>query len=272
MPFLLSDFVFASYSRSSLQSAFFNSLAVILVPILDMVFKGKIVTPQTALSVLLSCCGVGLLELGPSGDLKFSWGDIYALSQTFFFGIGYWRLESLSHQHSHQSGRLTVGQLSGVAAGSTLFAMLEMGFSEEFPSFEQWVDWLGDFFIVGALLWTGLVSTALALYLETVALKVISASELTLIMTSVSLWGAAFAYVTLGEVLSPIGMFGGVLIMGGCALGNLAPSSSKPAEGRTATSPVSQSTTKPLIQMIKTSTSSLGDNGSETKENMECTV
>ena len=191
------------------------------------------------MSILLSCFGVGLLELGPEGDLKFSWGDIYAMGQTFCFGIGYWRLEAVSHQHSHQSGRLTVGQLGGVAAGSTLFALLEMIFEEDgFPSIEQWVDWLGDYFILGALIWTGLVSTALALYLETVALKVISASELTLIMTSVSLWGAAFAYVTLGEVLSPIGMFGGVLIMIGCALGNLSPpssSSSSIAPGTTGT-------------------------------------
>ena len=269
-----------------MQSAFFNSLAVVLVPILDMVFKSKSLTVQTAMSILLSCFGVGLLELGPEGDLTFTWGDMYAMGQTFCFGIGYWRLEAVSHQHSHQSGRLTVGQLGGVAAGSTLFALLELVFDEDgFPSIEQWIDWLGNYFILGALIWTGLVSTALALYLETVALKVISASELTLIMTSVSLWGAAFAYITLGEVLSPIGMFGGVLIMIGCALGNLVPTTTTSsssaittgtgaddAGGNGATSAISPATAaatatavatsaaKSFIQMV---TASSGSNSAE---------
>jgi drug/metabolite transporter (DMT)-like permease len=40
-------------------------------------------------------------------------------------------------------------------------------------------------------------------------------------MTTVSLWGAAFGFVTLGEVLSPTGVLGGMLIMGGCVLGNI---------------------------------------------------
>ncbi len=60
-------------------------------------------------------------------------------------------------------------------------------------------------------------------YLETVALKVVSATELTLLMTTTSLWGAAFAFVALGEVLTPSGMVGGLLIMGGCILGNVSP-------------------------------------------------
>ena len=68
-----------------------------------------------------------------------------------------------------------------------------------------------------------MVSTALALYLETVALKTISASELTILMTSVSLWGSGFAYATMGEVMEPLGMVGGVLILSGCLLSALKP-------------------------------------------------
>lgn len=42
-------------------------------------------------------------------------------------------------------------------------------------------------------------------------------------MTTTSLWGAGFAYVTLGELLNPTGMVGGFLILGGCVLGNIYP-------------------------------------------------
>jgi drug/metabolite transporter (DMT)-like permease len=198
-------------------------LAVIVVPILDVFFKGKILKQQELAAVVLACFGVGLLELGPSGGLHITSGDLLAFSQTIFFGIGYWRLESVSHAYPHHAARLTVGLLLAVAVGSALYALVEFGLGHIAPSVDQFIGWLGDPFILCALVWTGLVSTALALYLETVSLKVVSASELTLLMTTISLWGAAFAYVTIGEVLTPTGLLGGFLILGGCVVGNLSP-------------------------------------------------
>jgi drug/metabolite transporter (DMT)-like permease len=197
-----------------------------VVPILDVLFKGKILKQRELAAVVLACFGVGLLELGPSGGLRITSGDLLALSQTLFFGIGYWRLESVSHAHPHHAARLTVGQLLAVAGGAALYALTELGLGHiPVPSVDQFIGWLGDPFILCALAWTGLISTALALYLETVSLKVVSASELTLLMTTISLWGAAFAYVTIGEVLTPTGILGGVLIMGGCVVGNISPKS-----------------------------------------------
>jgi len=213
------------------KSAFFNALAVVVVPILDVLFKSKVLKKIEVASVLIACLGVGLLELGPEGGLKISSGDVLAFMQTIFFGVGYWRLESESHQHSHQAGRITSGQLSAVAFGSLIYAVTECGFGHlEMSSTSQIMDWFSDPFIIGSLVWAGLISTALALYLETVALKVVSATELTLLMTTTSLWGAAFAFVSLGEVLNPTGMVGGLLIMGGCILGNLSPPEGKPAD------------------------------------------
>lgn len=58
-------------------------------------------------------------------------------------------------------------------------------------------------------------------------------------MTTTSIWGAAFAFATLGEVLTPTGMVGGLLITGGCVLGNMAPPTTKP---------IKESTT-PLLEM-----------------------
>jgi drug/metabolite transporter (DMT)-like permease len=209
------------------QSAFFNALAVIVVPILDCFLRGKILDGKAAGAVALACAGVGLLELGPTGDIHVTSGDLMALSQTLFFGVGYWRLESASHGHPHQAARLTVGQLSAVAMGAAIYTTSEFALGHVTATTDQFVEWLGDPFIVGSLVWTGLVSTALALYMETVASKVVSATELTLLMTTVSLWGAAFAYIGIGEVLTPTGMVGGALIMGGCVLGNISPGKSK---------------------------------------------
>lgn len=170
----------------------------------------------------MACLGVGLLEVGPAG-LNISSGDLLAFMQTIFFGIGYWRLEAVSHAHPHQAARVTVGQLAAIAIGSAIYALTEFGLGHLDISIEELVDWFENPFIIGSLVWTGLFSTALALYLETVALKVVSATELTLLMTTTSLWGASFAYVTIGEVLSSTGFLGGLLILGGCMLGNLSP-------------------------------------------------
>jgi hypothetical protein len=135
-----------------------------VVPILDVMFKGKILKQRELVSVLLACFGVGLLELGPSGGLHVTSGDLLAFAQTIFFGIGYWRLESESHAHSNQAARLTVGQLTAVACGAVVYALTEIGLGHvDIASMDQLVDWLGDPFILGALVWTGLVSTALAL-------------------------------------------------------------------------------------------------------------
>lgn len=196
---------------------------------LDVLVKGKILQKKEIASVALACFGVGLLEIGPEG-LTVKMGDILAFMQTIFFGIGYWRLEAVSHAHPHQAARVTVGQLSAVAAGACLYALTEFGLGHVDVSFDLVAEWLGDRFIMGALLWTGLISTALALYLETVALKVVSAAELTLLMTTTSLWGASFAYFTIGEVLSTTGMVGGLMILAGCGLSATAPA---PTKGKT---------------------------------------
>jgi drug/metabolite transporter (DMT)-like permease len=221
------------------QSAFFNSLAVVVVPLLDALVKGKILQKKEIASVALACFGVGLLEVGPTG-LQITPGDILAFMQTIFFGIGYWRLEAVSHAHPHQAARVTVGQLAAVAAGASLYALTEFGLGHMEISIDLFIEWLGDPFILGALAWTGLISTALALYLETVALKVVSATELTLLMTTTSLWGASFAYLTIGEVLSTTGMVGGLMILAGCGISAVAPPAGKdkaqpPSDDRIAT-------------------------------------
>jgi drug/metabolite transporter (DMT)-like permease len=177
-----------------------------VVPILDALFKSKMLKGRDLAAVGLACVGVGILELGPTGGLQISPGDLLAFSQTIFFGIGYWRLESVSHAHPHHAARLTVGILAAVAFGSALYAVTEGILGHVDATVDELFEWLGDPFILAALAWTGLISTALALYLETVALKVVSATELTLLMTTISLWGAGFAYFGIGEVMSPSGM------------------------------------------------------------------
>jgi len=218
---------------------------VIVVPLLDSVFKKKKLGQSGLASIAMALSGVALIQLGPSMFAQqpaasslpssllanlptlsqvgiqhhalVSVGDLFCLGQALFFGIGYWRLETASGKYPNQAGRITAGQLLAVAAGSIAFLIGHDGL----PAWEMALSWLQNPFVIQAALWTGLGSTALALYMETVALKSVSATELTMLMTSVSVFGSAFAYVTMGEVLPPIGMFGGALILAGCGLSAL---------------------------------------------------
>lgn len=205
------------------KSAFFNSLAVLVVPLLDVLLRQKRLGQYGYVSIALALLGVGILELGPSSSSSLpSLQDGFCLAQAIMFGIGYWRLERISTQYPQQAGPITAGQLLGVAGGSWIYwLLLSLQNNDHHANVavslsRMATDWLSDPVLVSALLWTGLISTALALFLETVALQVVSASELTILMTSVSLWGSAFAFLTLGEIVSPVGMLGGLLILAGC--------------------------------------------------------
>ncbi|CAB9501638.1 EamA-like transporter family [Seminavis robusta] len=217
-------------STDASKSAFFNALAVIVVPILDSLFRGKRLGLHGFSSVAFALLGVCMLELGPamaSGKvMRVTRGEAYCLAQAIAFGIGYWRLEHISTKYPAQAGLITVGQLVGVALGSTLFCVL----MQQFPTLVQLQGWLSNGFTVASLVWTALISTALALYLETVALKTLSASEMTVLMTSVSLFGSAFAYLTMGETMSRIGMLGGLLILVGCISSSLGGGSSSKSD------------------------------------------
>ncbi|CAL6400884.1 unnamed protein product [Bathycoccus prasinos] len=63
------------------------------------------------------------------------------------------------------------------------------------------------------VVYTGVVTTAFALYAETVALKYIPSEKASVIYTTEPLWGAAFAYVLLGERMGINGYIGGALIL-----------------------------------------------------------
>jgi len=205
-------------------SAFFNALAVVVVPILDIVFKGRRIDGQTVGSVMLAIAGVALLQLGPSlldaTMIPGSSGDLLCWAQAIFFGVGYWRLENASTNFPEHDGRIMVGLCSAVSLGTLIYAATPLSGPSMSGAelYEASKEWFVDPFLMGAIFWTGLISTALAIYMETVALKVVSASELTILMTSVSLWGSAVAYFSMGEVLSPIGWVGGLMILSGCVL------------------------------------------------------
>lgn len=197
------------------KSAFICSLAVVVVPLLDFMF-GKKLQPKEIAGVVLAVVGVAVLELGGSSELALSQGDLLSLVQPLAFGMGFWRMEKGMKKYPQHANRSTAAQLLAVFLASTAY-----GAAVGIPDVGVIMGWLHDPNILLALFWTGCITTALTVYMETLALKTLSAAETTLIFSTEPLWGAACASVVMGEQLGFETLAGGALILGGCLFSNL---------------------------------------------------
>jgi drug/metabolite transporter (DMT)-like permease len=203
------------------KSAFLCSLAVVTVPILDWL-TGKKLKPREMLGIVLALLGVGFLELGgenPAELLKLSSSDIASLMQPIFFGLGFWRMEKAMHKYPDQANRSTAAQLLAIFMVSAVFAAVTE--PSVFTDFSSSLQFLANPWIIAALFWTGCITTALTVYMETVALKTLSAAETTLIFSTEPLWGSAFAALVMGETFGWDAAVGGFLIVAGCIYSNL---------------------------------------------------
>lgn len=201
------------------KSAFLCSLAVVVVPLLDFM-AGKLLLSRQVVGAVLALGGVAMLELGgmQTSELTLTSGDIASLIQPVAFGLGFWRMEKAMRKYPDHANRSTAAQLLAVFCGSALYATFtEYGTF----NFAQLQEWMSDPMILASLFWTGCITTALTVYMETVALKTLSAAETTLIFSTEPLWGTAFAAVVMGEQLGVPAAIGAVFILSGCVFSNL---------------------------------------------------
>ena len=201
------------------KSAFICSLAVVVVPLLDY-FAGKRLAARQWIGVILAVLGVAFLELSGETSLDgLSDGDILSLVQPFVFGIGFWRMERAMHKHPDEASRLTAAQLLAVFLASAGYCIWSIDSTEILLS--PWMEWLTDPSLLFSLFWTGVITTALTIYMETLALKTLSAAETTLIFSTEPLWGTAFAAFVMGEQLGMGAGVGAFFILAACIYSSL---------------------------------------------------
>lgn len=209
------------------KSAFICSLAVVIVPVLDFL-AGKEILFRQVIGALMAVIGVAFLEIeGPisaitegGGAFNLDTGDLLSLVQPIAFGLGFWRMEDAMRRFPEDAMKTTAAQLFAVFAISLSYCLISSGF-DGLPVISQILCWIKDPLILGSLLWTGLVTTAFTVYLETLALKTLSAAETTMIFSTEPLFGATFAGAVMGETFGPGGLIGGALILGACVISNI---------------------------------------------------
>jgi len=203
------------------KSAFICSLAVVTVPILDFL-AGKKMLSREVLGAFLAVIGVGFLEIeGAGSTFQLNTGDMLSLVQPVAFGLGFWRMEAAMKRFPEDAMKTTAAQLLAVFVISLNYCLISSGGIDGLPDMSQVISWISDPMILGALCWTGLVTTAFTVYLETLALKTLTAAETTMIFSTEPLFGATFAAAVMGETFGPSAIIGGALILAGCIFSNL---------------------------------------------------
>jgi len=232
-------------TSSASTAAFICSLAVIVVPLLDALSgkKSKTDAPWYAplLPATLAAAGVGCLELG--GSTAPGVGDLWAIVQPLAFGLGFWRVEAhmreakKSDAPAGSTQAFTGAMMLTVAAFSWIWALFEyiipnahnlnldgsaMTLTASLGAAVQTqLQQVSDWHVALAILWTGIVTTALTSYGENIAMKSLSSAETTVIFSTEPLWGTAFAAVALGESVGPNVFVGAALILSACVWSSL---------------------------------------------------
>jgi drug/metabolite transporter (DMT)-like permease len=237
------------------KSAFLCSMAVVIVPLLDWIAGKKLLSRQW-IGAMMALVGVGFLELGGGGSgssggggeivaatttatgvlssltSDITKGDILSMVQPFTFGLGFWRMEQAMKQYPKEAPRMTAAQLTAVFLSSVVYGLWSLDVFDggvtgivsslaDIGSSYPWHEWFTDPSVIFALFWTGCVTTALTIYMETLALEYLSAAETTLIFSTEPLWGTAFAVALMGEQLGMNAAVGGSLILAACIYSNL---------------------------------------------------
>jgi len=205
-------------SADASTAAFLCSLGVVVCPLLD-VFDGKKLGWKSWMAAGLAVAGAGVLELG--GAKPPCAGDAWALVQPLAFGTAFWKTEQAMKRFPDQTGPLTSLQIGTVALVSCLWTLCNNNFGLPDPLIIH--DALQHQSVVAAIFWTGLVTTALTVLVETWALARLSSAETTVLFSTEPLWGSAFASYALGEHLGVNAFLGGSLILAACTSSFLGP-------------------------------------------------
>lgn len=222
-------------SSAALQ-AFLMSLAVVVCPILEAAILGRTQRASVWASALLATVGVAALEMGGATVDQAALGgpapgDVIGLLQPLLFGIGFYRLERAMAKHDAAHERAEATALGLCAWQSVPMCLLAYLWAATSHGGSAWdvphhvaAAWDATAaavsqqpLVLGALLWTGLVTGAGCAYAEAVALGRLSSSAATVVFATEPLWAAGFAAAVLDERLGGAGWAGGALVLLACA-------------------------------------------------------
>lgn len=197
---------FAGYATQSVgmltttasKAAFITGLSVILTPIVGAIWLRHRVPMRAWFAALLAILGLGLMTLNPHEGLVV--GDLWVLGTALAYALYIVYLGEIATHHKPIV--LTSLQIIVVALLSWGWAVPEVHVLRNLSLSE-----------ISALLYLAIFATALVLWLQALAQRVVPAYAAALIFALEPVFAAIFAYFLLGEMLSTQGWLGGVLVV-----------------------------------------------------------
>lgn len=166
------------YSTAAL-TGFYTGLYVALTPLLAWLILRNKVSRKSLVGVVVATVGLGILS---SGSVALGWGEVSLIACALLFalhiiGLGQW-------SSRHDSYALTVIQLTVCALLSWAGALTIEGGVQTPPDAEVWF----------AIIFTAVLATALAFFVQTWAQSILDPSRVAIILTSEIVWAAVIAY------------------------------------------------------------------------------
>ncbi len=197
---------FAGYATQSVgmltttasKAAFITGLSVILTPIIGAIWLRHRVPVRAWIAAVLALSGLGLMTLNPQEGLVV--GDFWVLATALAYALYIVYLGEIAVHHKPIV--LTALQIIVVALLSWAWAVPDLRVLKDL-----------SLSAISALLYLAFFATALVLWLQALAQRVVPAYAAALIFALEPVFAAIFAYFLLGERLSMQGWLGGALVV-----------------------------------------------------------
>jgi len=243
---------------SSGKCAFICSLTVVFVPVVSAILYGRPIKRADVLAGLVAISGVAILEglidinnvLGAApavadsseilaqttaassstvevatdpvaslaATIGIDKGSLLALGQPVGFGFAFTRIEATQEKFKDVPNRvLTIAAAQCVSVGILSLLWVLYDYDGVLPDFGYLIEWHR----IATIVWTGIVTTVFAIYLEGIALQKATATDASIAFSSEPVWASMFGYLLLSENLGLNAYVGGAVIMTGCLIGAL---------------------------------------------------
>lgn len=179
-------------------TGFFTGLYVALTPLFAWILLKQKISAKAMFGVVLATIGLAILS---SGAIAFDWGEIALLACAVLFalhivGLGVW-------SSRHDSYALTIVQLTICAILCWVGALTFEGGIKPPPDGDVWF----------AIIFTAVLATALAFFVQTWAQGFLDPSRVAIILTSEVVWAAAIAYGVGQEKPEFLSILGGSVML-----------------------------------------------------------